>query len=51
VRIFGFQLADWILPLPADVLLGRGHVGDGVIDFPAIAAAVDAAGYAGLVEV
>ena len=40
-RIFSFQLADWILPLPADVLLGRGHVGDGVIDFPAIAAAVD----------
>jgi len=50
-RIFSFQLADWILPLPADVLLGRGHVGDGVIDFPAIAAAVDSAGYTGLVEV
>lgn len=50
-RIFSFQLADWILPLPADILLGRGHVGDGVVDFPAIAAAVDAAGYTGLVEV
>jgi sugar phosphate isomerase/epimerase len=50
-RIFSFQLADWILPLPADILLGRGHVGDGVIDFPAIAAAVAAAGYPGYVEV
>jgi sugar phosphate isomerase/epimerase len=50
-RIFSFQLADWILPLPADILLGRGHVGDGAVDFPAIAAAVDAAGYTGMVEV
>jgi sugar phosphate isomerase/epimerase len=50
-RIFSFQLADWVLPLPADILLGRGHLGDGVVDFPAIAAAVDAAGYAGMVEV
>ena len=50
-RIFSFQLADWILPLPADVLLGRGHVGDGAVDFPAIAAAVAAAGYPGYVEV
>jgi sugar phosphate isomerase/epimerase len=50
-RIFGFQLADWVLPLPADILLGRGHVGDGVIDFPAIAAAVASAGYRGYVEV
>lgn len=50
-RIFGFQLADWVLPLPADVLLGRGHVGDGVIDFRGIAGAVDATGYEGYVEV
>ena len=50
-RIFSFQLADWVLPLPADVLLGRGHVGDGAIDFPAIAAAVNSAGYTGYVEV
>jgi sugar phosphate isomerase/epimerase len=50
-RIFSFQLADWILPLPADVLLGRGHVGDGVIDFRPIAAAIDSAGYSGYVEV
>jgi sugar phosphate isomerase/epimerase len=50
-RIFSFQLADWILPLPSDILLGRGHVGDGVVDFPAIAEAVDSAGYTGYVEV
>jgi sugar phosphate isomerase/epimerase len=50
-RIFSFQLADWILPLPADILLGRGHVGDGTVDFPAIATAVAAAGYPGYVEV
>ena len=35
----------------ADVLLGRGHVGDGVIDFGPISAAVAAAGYRGYVEV
>jgi sugar phosphate isomerase/epimerase len=50
-RIFSFQLADWVLPLPADVLLGRGQIGDGAIDMPAIAAAIDSAGYAGYVEV
>jgi sugar phosphate isomerase/epimerase len=50
-RIFSFQLADWILPLPSDVLLGRGHVGDGFVDFPAIAAAIETAGYSGYVEV
>ena len=33
-RIFSYQVCDWILPLPADTLLGRGHVGDGHIDFP-----------------
>jgi sugar phosphate isomerase/epimerase len=50
-RIFSFQLADWIVPLPADILLGRGHVGDGAVDFPAIATAVAAAGYSGYIEV
>src|SRR5579862_6598609 len=43
--------SDWILPLPADTLLGRGHVGDGYIDFPPITAAVTAAGYTGDIEV
>ena len=50
-RIFGYQVCDWVLPLPADVLMGRGHVGDGVIDFGPISAGVTAAGYDGYVEV
>ena len=50
-RIVSFQVCDWVLPLPADTLLGRGHLGDGCIDFAPIAAAVAAAGYAGDVEV
>jgi len=50
-RILAFQACDWILPLPADVLLGRGHVGDGHIDIRAIADAVAAAGYRGHTEV
>jgi sugar phosphate isomerase/epimerase len=50
-RIVSYQVCDWVLPLPADVLLGRGHVGDGCIDFPPITAAVAAAGYGGYVEV
>jgi sugar phosphate isomerase/epimerase len=50
-RIAGYQLADWILPLPQDTLLGRGHLGDGVIDFGPISAQVRAAGYRGYAEV
>ena len=50
-RIVSYQLCDWILPLPADMLLGRGHLGDGFIDFRQISAAVLAAGYAGYAEV
>jgi len=50
-RIAAFQLADWILPLPADVLLGRGHLGDGHIDLAGITAQVVAAGYRGYAEV
>jgi sugar phosphate isomerase/epimerase len=50
-RIASFQLCDWLDPLPADVLLGRGHLGDGVIDFGPIADSVLAAGYDGYVEV
>jgi sugar phosphate isomerase/epimerase len=50
-RIVSYQLADWVLPLPADVLLGRGHIGDGVIDFGPISASVQRAGYRGYVEV
>jgi sugar phosphate isomerase/epimerase len=50
-RIAGYQVGDWVLPLPPDALLGRGHVGDGVIDFGPISASVTAAGYRGYVEV
>jgi sugar phosphate isomerase/epimerase len=50
-RIVSYQVGDWVLPLPADTLLGRGHVGDGVIDFGPISASVRAAGYDGYVEV
>jgi sugar phosphate isomerase/epimerase len=50
-RVVGYQVCDWVVPLPADILLGRGHLGDGVIDFGPISAAVAAAGYDGFVEV
>jgi sugar phosphate isomerase/epimerase len=50
-RIASFQLCDWVLPLPADILLGRGHLGDGVIDFRPLTAAVLAAGYGGYAEI
>ena len=50
-RIVSYQVCDWVLPLPQDTLLGRGHLGDGVIDFGPISASVAAAGYHGYVEV
>jgi sugar phosphate isomerase/epimerase len=50
-RIHAFQVCDFLIPIPADALLGRGHVGDGVIDIASFARAVRAAGYAGFTEV
>lgn len=50
-RIVSYQLCDWVLPLPADMLLGRGHLGDGFIDFASITEQVLAAGYTGYAEV
>jgi sugar phosphate isomerase/epimerase len=50
-RIVSYQLCDWTLPLPKDTLLGRGHLGDGFIDFRSITARVLAAGYTGYAEV
>jgi len=50
-RIASFQMSDILDPLPADVLLGRAMMGDGVIDFGPLTAAVDAAGYTGDIEV
>jgi sugar phosphate isomerase/epimerase len=49
-RIFGFHVCDWLVPTE-DVLNDRGMMGDGVIDVPAIRRQVEAAGYAGFVEV
>ncbi len=50
-RIASFQVCDFLVPIPADVLLARGYMGDGVIDFPPFVAAVEAAGWRGDVEV
>lgn len=50
-RIHAFQVCDFLVPIPADALLGRGHVGDGVVDIAAFARAVRDAGYAGFTEV
>ena len=50
-RFHSFQLADWITPLPAGVLLGRGQLGDGSVDFRAFRTAVEATGFDGPIEV
>jgi sugar phosphate isomerase/epimerase len=50
-RIAGFQVSDFLRKLPADVLLARAMMGDGVIDFGPACGAVTEAGYAGDVEV
>ena len=49
-HILGFHVNDWLVPLP-DPLLGRGMMGDGLIELRRIRAAVDAAGYSGPIEV
>ncbi|HEY4051127.1 MAG TPA: sugar phosphate isomerase/epimerase family protein [Acidobacteriaceae bacterium] len=49
-RIFGFHVSDWIVPLP-DLLMGRGMMGDGVIEIKNIRETADAAGYSGPIEV
>ncbi|SDE00269.1 sugar phosphate isomerase/epimerase family protein [Glycomyces harbinensis] len=50
-RIASFQLADWITPLPAGVLTGRGQLGDGCIDLKRYQETVDATGFDGPIEV
>ncbi|MDT0443277.1 sugar phosphate isomerase/epimerase family protein [Streptomyces johnsoniae] len=50
-RIHSFQLADWVTPLPAGVLNGRGQLGDGAVDMRWFRDAVAEAGYRGPVEV
>ena len=49
-RIFGFHANDWLPPRP-DLLLSRAMMGDGPIEIRRIREAVDAAGYAGPIEV
>jgi sugar phosphate isomerase/epimerase len=49
-RIYGFHVSDWLVPLP-DILLGRGLMGDGVIDNRKLRLLVEEAGYAGPIEV
>ena len=49
-RILGFHVNDWIVP-PPDFLMGRGMMGDGVIELRRLRSAVDAAGYQGPIEV
>jgi sugar phosphate isomerase/epimerase len=50
-RLATYQVCDFVLPIPADALLARGMLGDGVIDFAPVTAAVAATGYTGPVEV
>ncbi|MCG7583294.1 sugar phosphate isomerase/epimerase [Mycolicibacterium sp. OfavD-34-C] len=50
-RISSYQICDWLVPMAADPLVSRGIMGDGVIDFAAITALVDQAGYRGDIEV
>lgn len=49
-RIASYQVCDWLTPLPADVLLGRGVPGDGHIDFTSLTSAVAETGYDGDIE-
>jgi sugar phosphate isomerase/epimerase len=49
-RILGFHVSDWIVPTP-DLLMGRGMMGDGVIEIRRIRQAVEATGYQGPIEV
>jgi sugar phosphate isomerase/epimerase len=49
-HIIGFHVNDWIVPL-ADVLNGRGMMGDGLIEIQRLREAVDRAGYTGPIEV
>jgi sugar phosphate isomerase/epimerase len=50
-RIALFQVADWITPLPAAVLMGRALPGDGCVELRRFREAVEAAGYSGPIEV
>jgi sugar phosphate isomerase/epimerase len=49
-RILGYHICDWLVPT-RDILLDRGMMGDGVIDFRKVGAMIEKAGYRGLIEV
>jgi sugar phosphate isomerase/epimerase len=49
-RIAAYHVNDWLVPA-TNVLLGRGMMGDGVIELRAIRGAVERAGYRGPIEV
>ena len=49
-RILTYHVCDWLVPT-RDLLLDRGMPGDGVIDLRSIRSMVEAAGYAGLIDV
>jgi sugar phosphate isomerase/epimerase len=48
--IAGYHVSDWLVPT-IDLLAGRGLMGDGVIDLRRIRGLIEAAGYAGPIEV
>jgi sugar phosphate isomerase/epimerase len=48
--IAAYHVCDWLVPT-TDLLAGRGLMGDGIIDLPRLRGLVDAAGYAGPIEV
>jgi sugar phosphate isomerase/epimerase len=48
-RIFGFHVCDWLVPTP-HMLMGRGMMGDGVIEIARLRRAVEAQGYSGPIE-
>ncbi|WP_414636380.1 sugar phosphate isomerase/epimerase family protein [Actinophytocola sp.] len=50
-RIACYQVADWITPLPAGVLLGRGLPGAGSVEISRYTKEITAAGYTGPIEV
>jgi sugar phosphate isomerase/epimerase len=49
-RVLGFHVSDWLVPSP-DPLMGRGVMGDGVIELRRLRAAVEETGYDGPIEV
>lgn len=49
-NIVGFHVSDWPVPLPG-ILMGRGMMGDGVIELRRLREMVDATGYEGPIEV